>query len=95
MARWQPFVTRWRNWGVARALDALGHRVVHGGRRPVEGVVIVGATERTIDELSTLAPLHNPVALAGIRTLRELIADLPMAALFDTAFHASRADTSS
>lgn len=78
----------------ASALDAVGHRVVHGGRRLFQSTVIDGATERAIEELVALAPLHNPAALAGIRAARAVLPDLPMVAVFDTAFHAGRSEAS-
>ena len=72
--------------GFVRA-DAVGHRVVHGGRRFVEPVVVDDAVERAIDELAVLAPLHNPPALEAIRRARSALPDVPHVAVFDTAFH--------
>jgi acetate kinase len=71
-------------------IELVGHRVVHGGRRFVEPVQIDAAVERAIDALAGLAPLHNPLALEGIRVARERFRGRPMVAVFDTAFHANR-----
>ncbi|WP_328593030.1 acetate kinase [Ruania zhangjianzhongii] len=73
----------------AANLVAVGHRVVQGGARFGHSVLIDDEAERIIDELSDLAPLHNPPNLAGIRAARELFADLPHVAVFDTSFHLS------
>ncbi len=70
-------------------LAAVGHRVVHGGERFRDPVWIDDDVEADIEALSTLAPLHNPPALAGIRVARRLLPGLPQAAVFDTAFHAT------
>jgi acetate kinase len=69
------------------AADAVGHRVVHGGRRFEQPAVIDEAVERAIEELSILAPLHNCRALEEIRRAREALPDVPHVAVFDTAFH--------
>ncbi|MDT0158451.1 acetate kinase [Microbacterium sp. ARD32] len=66
---------------------AVGHRVVHGGARFFEPTVITARVETDIDELSVLAPLHNPANLAGIRAARSAFPDVPHVAVFDTAFH--------
>ena len=69
-------------------IDAVGHRVVHGGDRFVEPALITEEVEAGIDALSELAPLHNPACLAGIRGTRKVLGSkLPMVAVFDTAFH--------
>ncbi len=65
---------------------AVGHRVVHGGERFSEPTLVDRDVERAIDELSALAPLHNPPALAGIRAAGRLLPDTPGVAVFDTAF---------
>jgi len=70
-------------------LVAVAHRVVHGGPRLVEPVVIDEAVQDEIRSLEPLAPLHNAPALAGIEQAREVFQELPHVAVFDTAFHAS------
>ena len=65
----------------------VGHRVVHGGARFREATLITPEVEAAIDELSALAPLHNPANLAGIRAARAALPDVPQVAVFDTAFH--------
>lgn len=66
---------------------AIGHRVVHGGETFREAVLIDEDTLDAIEHCAELAPLHNPVNLAGIRAMQALFPDLPHAAIFDTAFH--------
>ncbi|MEO3798190.1 acetate kinase [Nonomuraea sp. B10E15] len=66
---------------------AVGHRVVHGGTRFAEAVVVDDEVIAAIEELAPLAPLHNPVNLAGIRLARKVFPDVPQVAVFDTAFH--------
>ena len=68
-------------------LEGVGHRVVHGGPEFSSALRIDAQVEKTIDELSPLAPLHNPINLAGIRAAKELLPRLPHIAVFDTAFH--------
>ncbi|MDH2444612.1 acetate kinase [Amnibacterium sp. CER49] len=67
--------------------DACGHRVVHGGDRFDGPAVIDDGVEQAIEELSALAPLHNPANLQGIRAARAVLPDVPHVAVFDTAFH--------
>ena len=77
------------------ALDgvvAVGHRIVHGGARFVEPVVIDADVVAEIDALAELAPLHNDPGLAGIRAARAKLPDVPQVACFDTAFHATMPD---
>jgi acetate kinase len=69
------------------AADAVGHRVVHGGRSFVGPALVDVDVERAIEELSTLAPLHNRRALEELRRAREALPDVPHVAVFDTAFH--------
>lgn len=66
---------------------AVGHRVVHGGARFREPTLITDAVKRDIDELSRLAPLHNPANLQGIEAAEKTFPRLPQVAVFDTAFH--------
>lgn len=65
----------------------VGHRVVHGGARFYEPTLITPQVERDIDDLSELAPLHNPGALQGIVAAEAAFPDVPHVAIFDTAFH--------
>jgi acetate kinase len=67
--------------------DAVGHRVVHGGRRFVGPTLVDADVERAIEELAVLAPLHNKRALEEIRRARRALPDVPHVAVFDTAFH--------
>jgi acetate kinase len=71
------------------AIDAVGHRVVHGGERFTDATVIDDDVEAAIEQLIELAPLHNPAGLAGIRAARAALPDVPHVAVFDTAFHAT------
>jgi acetate kinase len=72
-----------------RQIAVSGHRVVHGGRQFAGPVLIDDATLHAIAELSDLAPLHQPRALAGIEAARRLLPGVPAVACFDTAFHAT------
>jgi acetate kinase len=72
-----------------RALDAVGHRVVHGGERFGEPVLIDNEITRAIERLNPLAPLHNPANVLGIRAIAKKWPDMPQVAVFDTAFHRS------
>ena len=68
-------------------IDAVGHRVVHGGEKFTGSVLIDESVEEYIRECSALAPLHNPANLIGIEACRKLMPQTPMSAVFDTAFH--------
>src|SRR5262252_4344753 len=70
-------------------LQAVGHRVVHGGDRYTSAVVITSEVKRTIEELTELAPLHNPASLEGINAVEQLLPGVTQVAAFDTAFHAT------
>jgi acetate kinase len=70
-------------------LGAVGHRVVHGGERFAEPVLIDNEITRAIERLNPLAPLHNPANVLGIRAITKKWPDLPQVAVFDTAFHRS------
>jgi acetate kinase len=70
-------------------VDAVGHRVVHGGPRHTEPTVVDDMLVGYLYSISHLAPLHQPRALAGIRSVRDLLPDVPAVACFDTAFHAA------
>lgn len=76
----------------ARQIRAAAHRVVHGGAELTRTCRITPAIEQTIAACATLAPLHNPPALAGIAAVARLWPGLPQYAAFDTAFHASNPD---
>ncbi|AIY01931.1 acetate kinase [Arthrobacter sp. PAMC 25486] len=71
----------------ARPIDAVGHRVVHGGERFSEPVRINNEITRAIERLNPLAPLHNPANVLGIRAITAKWPDMPQVAVFDTAFH--------
>ncbi|NYH43175.1 acetate kinase [Micromonospora jinlongensis] len=68
-------------------LTAVGHRVVHGGRKFSAPVLVDDAVLAAIKDLVPLAPLHNPANLAGIEVARAALPDIPQVAVFDTAFH--------
>jgi acetate kinase len=70
-------------------LRAVGHRVVHGGDRYTSAVRITAEVKRTIEELTELAPLHNPASLEGINAVEQVLPNVPQVAAFDTAFHAT------
>jgi acetate kinase len=72
-----------------RRVDAVGHRVVHGGARFVESVRIDDGVIAAIEAMEELAPLHNAPSLAGMRAARAVLGALPMVAVFDTSFHAT------
>ncbi|MCR5590908.1 MAG: acetate kinase [Lachnospiraceae bacterium] len=76
--------------GVIKSLDeidAVGHRIVHGGEKFSKSVVIDDEVISAIEECNDLAPLHNPANLIGVNSCRELMPSVPMVAVFDTAFH--------
>ena len=68
-------------------IGAVGHRIVHGGEKFTRSVVIDDEVIKAIEEVSDLAPLHNPANLIGIRACRKVMPGVPMVAVFDTAFH--------
>lgn len=76
--------------GVISSMDeisAVGHRVVHGGEKYSESVVIDDAVMESLEECVKLAPLHNPANIIGINACKSLMPNTPMVAVFDTAFH--------
>ena len=81
-------VLDWATTTIGR-VDAVGHRVVHGGARFTAPVAIDDDVIGEIEALERLAPLHNAPALAGIRAVRAHLGAVPMVAVFDTAFHAT------
>ena len=68
-------------------IDAVGHRVVHGGEKFAASVVLNDEVLAKVEECNELAPLHNPANLIGIRACQELMPNTPMVGVFDTAFH--------
>ena len=68
-------------------IKGVGHRVLHGGEKYSDSVIITDEVISDIEELTKLGPLHHPGNLAGIRAMREALEDVPMVAVFDTAFH--------
>lgn len=75
--------------GLASVPEAVAHRVVHGGEKFVDPIRLDDAMLNEIQQLSDLAPLHNPPALDAIRRARAALPDIPHVAVFDTAFHAT------
>ncbi len=76
--------------GVIKSLDeidAVGHRIVHGGEKFASSVVIDDEVMKAIEECNDLAPLHNPANLIGINSCKAIMPNVPMIAVFDTAFH--------
>lgn len=73
----------------ASEIDAVGHRVVHGGESFSESVQITPETKQILEDICDLAPLHNPANLSGIRAAEKLMPSVPQIAVFDTAFHST------
>lgn len=67
-------------------IDGVGHRVVHGGEKFSDSVLLTDEVINDIDKLSELAPLHNPANVVGIKAFKQILPDVPIA-VFDTAFH--------
>ena len=70
-----------------KEIDAVGHRVVHGGEKFAKSVLITDEVMAAIEECNPLAPLHNPANIIGIKACQKLMPGTPMVAVFDTAFH--------
>ena len=70
-------------------INAIGHRVVHGGEKFKASCLITDEVINTLRELSPLAPLHNPAGILGIEAARKVFGNIPMVAVFDTAFHST------
>lgn len=68
-------------------IDAVGHRLVHGGEKFSASVVITPDVIKAVEECNELAPLHNPANLIGVAACKEVMPDVPMVGVFDTAFH--------
>ncbi|EGO86972.1 acetate kinase [Clostridium botulinum C] len=82
-------------YGVIKNMDeisAVGHRVVHGGEKYAESVLIDDEVMEALEEFIKLAPLHNPPNITGINACKELMPTTPMVAVFDTAFHQTLPD---
>ena len=73
--------------GSMKEIDAVGHRVVHGGEKFARSVLITDEVMAAIEECNPLAPLHNPANIIGIKACQDLMPGTPMVAVFDTAFH--------
>ena len=73
-------------------IDAVGHRIVHGGEKFAKSVVITDEVIAAIEECNDLAPLHNPANLIGIRACQKLMPGVPNVGVFDTAFHQTMPD---
>jgi acetate kinase len=73
--------------GTAHRIAVVGHRVVHGGSLFTSATLITDQVQQQIEELSALAPLHNPANLTGIRAAMKALPSVPHVAVFDTAFH--------
>lgn len=76
--------------GIIQSLDeieGIGHRVVHGGEKFNDSVLITDEILKGIEEVSELAPLHNPANIVGIKSFLEVLPNVPAVAVFDTAFH--------
>lgn len=83
--------------GVIASMDeisAVGHRVVHGGEKYAESVLINDEVMASLEECVKLAPLHNPANIIGINACKSLMPSTPMVAVFDTAFHQTMPKTS-
>ena len=72
-----------------KEIDAVGHRVVHGGEKFASSVLITDEVMKAIEECTPFAPLHNPANITGINACKAVMGDVPMVAVFDTAFHQS------
>ncbi len=84
------------NYNIIESLDeitAIGHRIVHGGEYFSDSVLIDDEVIKKISDCTSLAPLHNPSAIAGIEALKGILPNKPMVAVFDTAFHQTLSET--
>ena len=75
-----------------KEIDAVGHRMVHGGEKFNKSVVLTDEVLKVFEECSDLAPLHNPANLKGVKAVSELMPGLPQVGVFDTAFHQTMPD---
>ena len=70
-----------------KEIDAVGHRVVHGGEKFAASALITDEVMAAIEECIPLAPLHNPANITGIKACQSVMPGVPMVAVFDTSFH--------
>ncbi|MCR6111645.1 acetate kinase [Bacillus sp. A301a_S52] len=85
------------SFGIIKSLDeieGIGHRVVHGGEKFNDSILITEDVINGIEEVSELAPLHNPANLVGIRAFKDILPNVPSVAVFDTAFHQTMPENS-
>lgn len=75
--------------GLSSRINAIGHRVVHGGERFTQSVLINDEVMTQMEQVSNLAPLHNPANIIGINACKQAFSGVPQVAVFDTAFHQS------
>ncbi len=75
-----------------KEIDAVGHRMVHGGEKFNKSVLLTDEVLKVFEECSDLAPLHNPANLKGVNAVTELMPGLPQVGVFDTAFHQTMPD---
>ena len=75
-----------------KEIDAVGHRMVHGGEKFNKSVILTDEVLKVFEECSDLAPLHNPANLKGVKAVSELMPGLPQVGVFDTAFHQTMPD---
>lgn len=73
--------------GSLKEVNAVGHRIVHGGEKFASSAIITEEMLKAVEECNDLAPLHNPANLIGINACKELMPGVPMVGVFDTAFH--------
>ena len=81
------------NYGVIKSydeIDGVGHRIVHGGDKYTSSIIIDEEVEKTVEELTPLAPLHNSANLVGVRSFKEVLPNTPMVAVWDTAYHQTK-----
>jgi acetate kinase len=78
-----------REIGDLRDLSAVGHRVVHGGHKFLKSLLVDDQNSKELEEFNSLAPLHNPYNLAGIKAVKAFLPQVPQVAVFDTAFYSN------
>jgi acetate kinase len=92
LQRWDGEAKPLRNFLVRHQIDAVGHRVVHGGAQIVDPTIVDDGTLHYLATLTDLAPLHQPRALRAIQSTLDLMPDVPSVVCVDTAFHATLSD---